>query len=109
VTELLASDGQEWDLFGRHVAVNSSFISVTAEANKAYVFAPVDGAWQEQFKLMGEGAVFEDFFGRDLAMSGATVIVGTINDDENGQDAGAAYFFSLFSDRLFRDRFEREN
>jgi len=109
VTELLASDGQNEDLFGRHVAVNASFISVTAEANKAYVFAPVDGAWQEQFKLMGEGAVFEDFFGRDLAMSGATVIVGTINDDENGEDAGAAYFFSLTTDLLFRDRFEREN
>jgi hypothetical protein len=109
VTELLASDGQTEDLFGRNVAVNSSYISVTTEANAAYVFASADGAWQEQFKLMGENAVFEDFFGRDLDMSGATVIVGTINDDENGQDAGAAYFFSLFNDSLFRDRFEREN
>ena len=44
-------------------------------------------------KLLPDDGVAGDFFGRSVAISGATVIVGAPFDDDNGVWSGSAYLF----------------
>ena len=47
----------------------------------------------EIVKLTASDAAAGDWFGRYVAVSGATVVVGAPNDDDNGSNSGSAYVF----------------
>ncbi len=47
----------------------------------------------DETKLTADDAFVLDYFGFSVAMSGATVIVGSMLDDDNGNDSGSAYLF----------------
>ncbi len=51
------------------------------------------------FKLLADDGAAEDNFGRSVAISGETAIVGAIWDDENGHGAGSAYLFDTTTGR----------
>ena len=67
------------------------------------------------FKLLPDDGAAEDEFGRSVAISGATAIVGAFGDDDNGDTSGSAYLFDtttgrqifklLANDGAFNDRF----
>jgi len=44
--------------------------------------------------LPGDGEEFDDF-GKSVAISGETAIVGAFRDDDNGRDSGSAYLFDV--------------
>ena len=87
--------------------VNSTANESAANAGAAYVFVRTGTAWSQQAYL--KPATFgstqtEDQFGRSVAVSGDTVVVGAMNEDsstmgvastanESATDAGAAYVF----------------
>ncbi|MEE8154910.1 MAG: FG-GAP repeat protein [Phycisphaerales bacterium] len=46
------------------------------------------------YKLLPDDGAASDLFGRSVAISGATAVVGAYQDDDNGGNSGSAYLFS---------------
>ncbi len=100
-TKLIASDAAASDNFGVSVGVSGDTVVVGAyfddhvagtNAGSAYVFTRSGTTWTEQTKLMASDAAANDNFGRSVAVSGDTLVVGSYNDDHaGGVDAGSAY------------------
>ncbi len=66
------------------------------QVGSAYVFQrnSSSGIWQETDKLFAADAEGRDEFGRAVAVDGVRVLVGAPREDEEGEDAGAAYAFT---------------
>ncbi len=104
VAKLLASDGNEFDLFGKSVSVSGELILVGAyqgETNglptgAAYVFERNLGGtnnWGQVAKLVASDGSVGDWFGDFVAISDETAVIGADGHDYNGQQSGAAYIF----------------
>lgn len=101
---LTADDGVAHDVFGISVALSGDTAVVGAyrdptsageDAGVVYVFTRIDGAWTQQAKLTANDGALWDSFGRSVAISGDTVLVGAYRADTGGgSDAGAAYVFT---------------
>ena len=63
----------------------------------AFVCATMERApaQQELFKLHANDGGYSDELGRAVAVSGDLAILGAIDDDDNGSNAGAAYIFDV--------------
>ena len=99
--KLKAGDGAALDSFGRAVALDGDTAVIGSRADddngtdsgSAYVFIRSGITWTEQQKLAAsDGAPF-DRFGESVAVSGTTVVIGAILDDDNGTNSGSAYVF----------------
>ncbi|HSB11688.1 MAG TPA: FG-GAP repeat protein, partial [Blastocatellia bacterium] len=98
--KLTASGGDE---FGWSVAISGETIVVGApfgdtaagpDSGSAYVFVRSGSVWSEQAKLIASDAAAGDHFGRSVAISGETIVVGAPSDDTAaGFDSGSAYVF----------------
>jgi carbonic anhydrase/acetyltransferase-like protein (isoleucine patch superfamily) len=99
--KLLASDGEPGDHFGR-IAIDGDTILVGAarddgvavDTGSVYVFTRDNNVWTEQAKLTSSNAAMGDQFGWSVAIDGDMAVIGAIGDDDNGNNAGAAYIFS---------------
>ncbi|MFO0547016.1 MAG: hypothetical protein U0271_01445 [Polyangiaceae bacterium] len=99
--ELVASDGLANDWFGVSLALDGDTAVVGAMSNDelatdcgaAYVFVRNGTTWTQEAKLLPSDGQATDRFGRSVALSGDTLIVGAINQDQLGANAGAAYVF----------------
>jgi hypothetical protein len=105
--KLTASDGVAADAFGFWVGLDGDTIVVGDPSDdgqgSAYVFTRTGGEWTEQERLTasdGAGRAANppngDFFGRSVAVSGDTVVVGAQSDDvgpNNTDSQGSAYVF----------------
>ena len=98
--KLTASDGAEDDQFGCSVAVSGDTIVVGADddddngnsSGSAYVFVKPGGGWtdmNETAKLTASDGAEDDQFGCSVSVSGDTIAVGAIYND----DHGSAYVF----------------
>jgi hypothetical protein len=106
IHKLLPFDGAGGDFFGWSVGISGSTAIVGAHGDddngtlsgSAYTF---DTTGTQLDKLLpGDGEEF-DSFGYSVAISGPTAIVGAFNDDDNGNDAGAAYLFDTTTGNEF--------
>lgn len=99
--KILASDAAAIDGFGFSVAISGSTAIVGALRNddggtnsgSAYLFDTE--SWQELFKLTASDAASMDLFGRSVAISDTTAIVGAPYDDDAGSFSGSAYLFDI--------------
>ena len=99
--KLTAADAEAGDRFGNSVAVSgdTAIIGVREDDDKgrdsgsAYVFIRSGTTWSQQAKLTATDGAEEDKFGRDVAVSGDTVVIGSPLDDDNGARSGSAYVF----------------
>ncbi len=97
--KLLPSDGAASEEFGFDVAINGSTVVIGAykdndlggNAGSAYVFDAITG--QQLFKLLPSDGQHDDQFGVSVDVDGTTAIVGSWQDDDNGNFSGAAYIF----------------
>ncbi len=99
VSKLVAADGSISDLFGYSVAISGNTavagaIFVDGYAGAAYVFVESDGVWDAGTKLVAADAADADFFGIAVAISGDTLVVGALDDDDAGLNSGSAYVFT---------------
>jgi hypothetical protein len=105
VQKLAASDAEDIDCFGTSVAISGGTIVVGAPyedgagsgRGAAYIYARNRGgadAWGEVEKLTTSDAQNGDYFGRSVAISGGTLVVGAPYEDGGGTDRGAAYVFT---------------
>lgn len=84
------------DLFGWAVDLDGDRIVVGAYLDDlAYVYSYADGNWTQSAKLRGAGVETNDRFGYAVALDGDLVAVGAPQDDDQGNNAGAAYLFAL--------------
>lgn len=101
--KLIASDAEASDWFGETVALSGDTAVIGtllddnaggSNAGSAYVFVRAGTAWAQQAKLTAVDAAANDWFGNSVDVSGNTVVVGAIYDDNpGGIDAGSAYVF----------------
>jgi uncharacterized repeat protein (TIGR01451 family) len=99
---LVASDGAAADAFGFSVAISGDTVVVGshlddgagADQGSAYVFVRTGTTWGQQRKLTAQDGAAGDWFGRSVAVSGDTAIVGAPSDDVGSNPAqGSAYVF----------------
>jgi hypothetical protein len=96
IAQLKGRDTAGADAFGSSVAVSGSTIVVgapghAAAAGRAYVFADGSGGWQLAAELKGTDTIADDQFGTSVAVSGATIVVGS---EVHARGAGRAYVFT---------------
>ena len=96
--KLTASDGTT-AYFGTSVAVSGNTAVIGSpfdngsSSGSAYVFDVTTG--QKLFKLTASDKAAGDDFGKSVAVSGTTAVIGSRNDDDNGSDSGSAYVFDV--------------
>ena len=110
VKKLAAADGAAYDRFGYAVAINGQADAVvvgayyanvggTSRQGAAYIFIRNQGGspdnWGQVKKLVASDGAANDYFGRAVAISGESVMVGAVGDDAG---RGAAYLFSRNQD-----------
>lgn len=105
--ELLRSDPAEADDFGQRVAIHDDTIVVNSyqdddkgeSSGSAYLFRyDGNGFWEQDPDkfLASDGAPFDLFSYSAVATDGRMVLIGAYeNDNENGENAGAAYIYDL--------------
>lgn len=99
--KLLASDGRGGDFFGQAVAVSGSTVLVGASgqdglgknSGAVYVFDRRGNQTVETQKLLASDGRERDTFGRALALSGDTALVGANAHWLDDKETGAAYVF----------------
>jgi len=99
LTKLVPLDGEAGERFGWDVAVDGSIAVVGAyldddngqESGSAYIFDVTTG--DQLFKLLPDDGQHGDQFGVAVDVSDTTIIVGSWQDDDNGNFSGSAYLF----------------
>lgn len=103
-TKLIAADSAAGDQFSSSVSVSGDIAVVGAFADdddgsasgSAYVFGRDEGGpdnWGLVKKLTASDAAAADNFGTSVSISGDTIVVGALGDDDNGSASGSAYVF----------------
>ena len=99
--KLEASDGATGDTYGVHVALDGDTAVIGSrfdddlgtDSGSVYVYVRSGTTWTLEDKLTASDGEASDAFGRRVAISGDTIVVGAANEDELGNNAGAAYVF----------------
>lgn len=112
---LKANHPDAGDLFGRAVGISGERIIIgapgeassanlvngnpqnnsAAQAGAAYVFGRIQyKIWQQQAYLKASKSSAGDSFGFAVAISGDTAVVGAMNEDGGGKNAGAAHLYT---------------
>ncbi|HWB02490.1 MAG TPA: hypothetical protein VG796_05650 [Verrucomicrobiales bacterium] len=89
---------------GSGAGVNPPDTNTAGETGAAYVFVRTDGVWTFQAYLKASNPTLGDYFGRSVAISGDTIVVGATYEDSSStgvnsfsnndaEQAGAAYVF----------------
>jgi len=103
VSKLKPNDGAEGDVFGYSVSIDGNRALIGAyldddfglASGSAYVFDYDGNDWNQSAKLVSNDLGIDDWFGSAVSISGDWALVGAENDDDKGEDAGAAYLFKF--------------
>ena len=103
--KLLAADGAASDDFGRSVGVSGDIaiigagldnIAAASDQGSASIFSRSGATWTQQAQFTAPGGAASDQFGRSVAISGGTAIVGAFVDDVGGNtNQGSALVFDV--------------
>ncbi|MGJ8664366.1 MAG: FG-GAP repeat protein, partial [Marinicella sp.] len=63
------------------------------ESGSAYVYDYVAGNWSQSQKLSAGDGAARDSFGYSVSLSGARALVGAFQDNDDGNNSGAAYIY----------------
>jgi len=101
--KITAKDGEAYDYFGYHIALsgNLALISASGDSNNGngsgsvYAFSrDTFGNWAQEAKFTAEEGQTGNYFGSSIALSDNTAVIGdSLEDNQNGTDAGSAYIF----------------
>lgn len=96
--KLVASDGNNADMFGKSISVSSDVVVIGASTDdkghnsgSAYIFRWNGVRWNEEQKLLASDGVEHDFFGHSVSILGDVAVIGAWQNYINGN--GAAYIF----------------
>ena len=99
--KLTASDVATDERFGWSVSLDGNTAVIGAyldddggtDSGSAYVFTRSGEVWSQQAKLTASDSAAFDEFGRSVAVSGETAVIGARLDDDGGSASGSAYVF----------------
>ncbi len=96
--KLLASDGDIGDSFGKSVSLDGNYLVIGAEGDNdmkgsVYIFKYNGIEWIEEQKLTASDGETWDRFGFSLSIDDNYIIIGAMEDDDNGDRSGSAYVF----------------
>jgi hypothetical protein len=99
--KLTPSISRARDEFGTSVSIDNDTVVVgtnyhddgTTDRGAAFVFTRTGTTWTEQARLLASDPSTGAWFGLSVAVHHDRVVVGAINDDTMGTNAGAAYIF----------------
>jgi len=96
-TVIALEEAQDYTLAARAVAVSKDVALLGTDRETAWVFRRDGDAWvpMQELRTRDPGA---RRFGTALALAGDTLVVGAMDDDTMGVDAGAAYVFERSGD-----------
>ncbi|MCP3903538.1 MAG: hypothetical protein GY715_07860 [Planctomycetes bacterium] len=100
-TKLLASNGAGFDKFGLSVGLTGNTAVIGANLNdegypdtgSAYMFQHDGTTWNEQTMVVSPSGYYWDQFGYAIAVTNGAFVVGAIEDDDMGNNAGSAFVF----------------
>src|SRR5262245_7664620 len=101
--KVIAEGGAAWEMFGNPVAIDGDTMAVGAryydnnlgtEIGTVYISTRSDGVWTLQQKLVASDIGGLGTFGRALAITGDTLMVGEPNDQVNFYGQGSVYVFT---------------
>jgi hypothetical protein len=95
--------GSEGDIVGVRVALQDNTALISArrddddimgvDAGSAYVFTRVGTTWTQQVKLTAPDGAADDRFGRSVALTADTALIGAMFQDNQGKNSGSAYLY----------------
>ena len=101
--KIIASDGEDEDLFGNSVSISGDYAIAGAPSDviggftrqgSAYIFQRIGSTWTQQAKVTASGGNEEDRFGISVSISGNYAIVGAQNNRIGGpENPGSAHIF----------------
>ncbi len=99
--KLVAGDGEAGDRFGASVELSPGRAFATApqdddlgeSAGAAYVFEFDGVAWTQIEKLTASDGAAYDGLGKSIAVSGGRLLIGAMNDGDQGPASGSGYLF----------------
>ncbi len=103
--KLTASDAAGGDKFGMYVSISGDTVAIGAyydddngyNSGSVYIYVKSGANWtdssSEDAKLQPSDGSVSDGFGRSVGICGDTVLVGSIYDDDWGDNSGSAYIF----------------
>ena len=117
IHRFLASDGANFDLFGKSVAIAGNTVAVGSPSSagtfgSVYLFDRVSGA--QLGKLNASNGLAGDQMGSSLAIDGTTIVAGAPQLQHNAEFGGAVFLFdtstmtqglTLFNDGSIGDEF----
>ncbi|MCB1232153.1 MAG: FG-GAP repeat protein, partial [Verrucomicrobiae bacterium] len=103
LAKLEADDGAASDSFGFSVSLSGNLALIGAQwdgdtgafSGSAYVFDLASG--KQLTKLTAADGASDDYFGSSVALCGNQALIGSIQDDDLGNNSGSAYFFREIS------------
>lgn len=100
--KLTASDGAQGDAFGSSVAIDGATAIIGAESKRigteaaqgaAYAFVRSGTTWAQQYQFIAADGNQNDRFGKSVAISGETAVIGAMQADGTLANQGAAYAY----------------
>jgi hypothetical protein len=91
--ELLAWDAGGRDLPVAFTAYHGGFALRVDDRQAVYPIIIDPTVTNETVKLLASDGASLDLFGRSVAVSGDTVVIASLGDDDNGSNSGSAYVF----------------
>ena len=106
--KFIAPDGSPGDFFGDSVALSANYAVVGSpfedsngtNSGAAYLFDVNTGDLLH--KLTPNDGSADDLFGESVAVSNGLVLVGSPQDDDDGQNSGSAYLFDAVTGQQIR-------
>ena len=101
--KLFASDGEAGDIFGQSVAISGIYavVGLPADSNNGinsgsvFIFKYIGTNWVQQWKLIAADGVEAQHYGRSVAISGTTLVVGAPYGAFNVSNLGSVYIYAL--------------
>jgi len=102
IQKLTAAAGDRYDLLGESIDIDGAAIVAGARRDSteepsipgsAYVFRFDGSMWTEESRLTASDGELQDGFAESVGISGDTIVIGAIDDQDNGFSAGSAYVF----------------
>ncbi len=107
--KLLSYDGILDIDFGRSVKIEEN-IAIVGQKGAAYIFSTIEGVWSLYNYVRPSYRLFNsdiNEYGVSIDLSNGRSIVGSAQDDLNGNDSGSAYIYTnILVSRIFNDGFE---
>jgi len=93
--EVYSDDPQGWVGFGRNVSVQNDTLAVgELGVDKVHIFNRTGSSWNRTATVVPSDGK-NKYYGASVSVDGNYVGVSAQRDDDNGNDAGAAYIYSL--------------